>query len=115
MTREPFSRLCGGAVLKRLASYGLGALALILPDAAAAQASRVTLRSAPMVSADDYPERAIMTQAEGSLAVDNAVDPKRWPTTTTTSSANRPAAVWARLARVWTPMCGSMRVDHHAG
>lgn len=37
MTREPFSRLSGGAVLKRPVSFGLWALALAVPGQAVAQ------------------------------------------------------------------------------
>ncbi len=66
--------------MKRLASFGLGALALIMPGAAVAQASLVTLKTAPSASAEDYPRRAVMAEVEGSVVVEIAVDPTGAPT-----------------------------------
>lgn len=66
--------------MKRLAFFGLGALALIMPGAAAAQASLATLKTAPSASAEDYPRQAIMAEVEGSVVVEIAVDPTGAPT-----------------------------------
>jgi Gram-negative bacterial TonB protein C-terminal len=93
--------------MKRLASFGLGALAFIMPGAAAAQASLVTLKTAPSASAEDYPRRAVMAEVEGSVVVEIAVDPTGAPTACTPIEIETPGfgledatcKIWMQRAR----------------
>jgi len=55
-------------------AVGMAVALAMTPASASAQASPVTLSRAPSVSENDYPERAIRAEVQGSVAVVIAVD-----------------------------------------